>query len=79
MQLEQLKRRLTLKMIKKSKSVTVRFTDDDYKYLKAVAKLAGQNVSGYIRMLANMSITAVKIKLQKGEIPVADFETLLND
>lgn len=66
-------------MIKKSKSVTVRFTDDDYRYLKAVAKLAGQNISGYIRMLANMSITVLKIKLQKGEISDADFQTLLND
>ena len=66
-------------MIKKSKSVTVRFTDDDYRYLKVVAKLAGQNISGYIRMLANMSITVLKIKLQKGEISDADFQTLLND
>lgn len=66
-------------MIKKSKSVTVRFTDDDYKYLKAVAKLAGQNISGYIRMLANMSITAIKIKLQTGEVSYADFQALLDD
>lgn len=66
-------------MTKKSKSVTVRFSDDDYRYLKAVAKLAGQNISGYIRMLANMSITAIKIKLQTGEVPDADFQALLDD
>ncbi len=66
-------------MIKKSKSVTVRFTDDDYKYLKVVSKMAGQNISGFIRMLCNMSITAVKVKLQTGELKNEDFQALLND
>ena len=66
-------------MIKKTKSVTVRFTENDYKYLKAVAKMAGQNVSGYIRMLSNISITAIKTKIKTGEVSDADFEALLND
>jgi hypothetical protein len=66
-------------MIKKSKSITVRFTDDDYKYLKAISKMAGQNVSGYIRMLSNMSITAIKTKLRTGEVKYEDFQALLND
>ena len=66
-------------MIKKTKSVTVRFAENDYKYLKAVAKLAGQNVSGYIRMLSNMSITAIKTKLRTGEVKYEDFQALLND
>lgn len=66
-------------MSKKTKSITVRLADDDYKYLKAVAKLAGQNVSGYIRMLSNMSITALKVKMQTGEIKYADIETLFYD
>ena len=66
-------------MIKKSKSIMVRFTDDDYKYLKAVAKMAGQNVSGYIRMLSNISITAIKTKIRTGEVSDADFQALLND
>lgn len=66
-------------MNKKAKSVTVRLTENDYKYLKAVAKLAGQNVSGYIRMLCNMSITAVKIKMDTGELKREDIQTLFND
>ena len=66
-------------MSKKTKSVTVRFTENDYKYLKALAKLAGQNVSGYIRMLSNMSITAIKTKIRTGEVSDADFQALLND
>jgi uncharacterized protein (DUF1778 family) len=65
--------------MKKSKSITVRFTENDYKYLKAVAKMAGQNVSGYIRMLSNMSITAIKTKLRTGEVKYEDFQALLND
>ena len=66
-------------MSKKTKSVTVRFSESDYKYLKALAKLAGQNVSGYIRMLSNMSITAIKTKIRTGEVSDADFQALLND
>lgn len=66
-------------MIKKTKSVTVRFTENDYKYLKALAKLAGQNVSGYIRMLSNMSITAIKTKVKTGEVKHEDFKALLTD
>lgn len=66
-------------MIKKSKSVTVRLSENDYKYLTAIAKLAGQNVSGYIRMLANMSITAMKTKIKTGEIKDADIKALLTD
>lgn len=66
-------------MIKKTKSVTVRFTENDYKYLKALAKLAGQNVSGYIRMLSNMSITAIKTKLKTGEVKYEDFQALFDD
>lgn len=66
-------------MIKKTKSVTVRFTENDYKYLKAVAKLAGQDVSGYIRMMSNMSITAIKTKIKTGEVKNEDFQALLTD
>ena len=66
-------------MIKKTKSVTVRFTENDYNYLKALAKLAGQNVSGYIRMLSNMSITAIKTKVKTGEVKYEDFQALLDD
>ena len=66
-------------MIKKTRSVTVRFSESDYNYLKALAKLAGQNVSGYIRMLSNMSITAIKTKLRTGEVKYEDFQALLND
>lgn len=66
-------------MIKKTKSVTVRFTENDYKYLKAVAKMAGQNVSGYIRMMSNMSITAIKTKIKTGEVKYEDIEALFND
>jgi len=66
-------------MIKKTKSVTVRFAENDYKYLKAVAKLAGQNISGFIRMLCNMSITALKVKIRTGELKDEDIQALLND
>ena len=66
-------------MIKKTRSVTVRFAENDYKYLKALAKLAGQNVSGYIRMLSNMSITAIKTKVKTGEVKYEDFQALLDD
>jgi len=66
-------------MVKKTRSVTVRFAEDDYKYLRAVARLAGQNISGFIRMLCNMSITALKVKVRTGELKHEDIEALLND
>ena len=66
-------------MIKKTKSVTVRFAENDYKYLRAVARLAGQNISGFIRMLCNMSITALKVKVRTGELKDEDIQALLND
>ena len=66
-------------MVKKTRSVTVRFAEDDYKYLRAVARLAGQNISGFIRMLCNMSITALKVKVRKGELKDEDIQALLND
>ena len=66
-------------MSKKTKSITVRLGEEDYKYLKALARMAGQNVSGYIRMLSNMSITALKIKMQTGEIKREDIQTLFTD
>lgn len=66
-------------MIKKTKSVTVRFAENDYKYLRAVARMAGQNISGFIRMLCNMSITALKVKVRTGELKDEDIQALLND
>lgn len=66
-------------MSKKTKSITVRLAEEDYKYLKAIARMAGQNVSGYIRMLSNMSITALKVKMQTGEIKREDIQTLFYD
>jgi uncharacterized protein (DUF1778 family) len=66
-------------MIKKTKSLTVRFSENDYNYLKAIAKMAGQNVSGYIRMLSNMSITAMKTKIKTGDVKYEDFKALLDD
>lgn len=66
-------------MKNKSKSITVRLSEEDYKYLKVVAKLTGSDVSTYTRMMLNLSITAVKTKLKTGEIKDADFQALLND
>ena len=64
---------------KKDRRITVRISDSDYKNLAAVAYMAGMNVSKYVRMIAQASISAAKVQEQKGAFKIEDIETLLND
>lgn len=64
---------------KKDRRITVRISDSDYKYLTAVAYMAGMNVSKYVRMIAQASISAAKVQEQKGAFKIEDIEAILND
>lgn len=64
---------------KKDRRITVRISDSDYKYLAAVAYMAGMNVSKYVRMIAQASISAAKVQEQKGAFKIEDIEAILND
>lgn len=41
--------------------------------------MAGMNVSKYIRLIAQASISAAKVQEQKGEFKNEDIEAILND
>lgn len=64
---------------KKDRRITVRIAESDYKYLAAVAYMAGMNVSKYVRMIAQASISAAKVQEQKGAFKIEDIEAIFND
>ena len=63
----------------KDKTMNIRMTKEDYKYLQIAAFTAGITPSKLIRMFADASINAVKIKIQQGAIKLEDFKTVLDD
>lgn len=64
---------------KKDRRVTIRISLSDYDYLAAVAYMAGMNVSKYLRMIAQASISAAKVQEQKGAYKLEDIKALLHD
>lgn len=64
---------------KKDRRITVRISESDYRYLAAVAYMAGMNVSQYVRLLAQASISAAKVQEQKGAFKIEDIEAIFND
>lgn len=64
---------------KKDRRITIRISENDFEYLAAVAYMAGMNVSKYLRMIAQASISAAKVQEQKGAFKIEDIKTLLDD
>lgn len=64
---------------KKDHRITIRISSGDYVYLAAVAYMAGMNISKYLRMLAQVSISAAKVQEQKGAYKLEDIKALLYD
>ena len=64
---------------KKDRRITIRISASDFDYLAVVAYMAGMNVSKYLRMVAQASISAAKVQEQKGAFKLEDIKTLLND
>ena len=63
---------------KKDRRITIRISSSDFDYLAAVAYMAGMNVSKYLRMVAQASISAAKVQEQKGAFKVEDIKALLD-
>ena len=63
----------------KTQRITIRLSDENFLYLKAVAYMAGMSVSEYMRVLAQSSITAAKVQEQKGVWKLEDFKTILDN
>lgn len=63
----------------KSKKLEVRINEEDLKLLKIASFCIGQTPSSMVRMFVDSTINSLKIKIQKGEIKLEDFQTILND
>ncbi len=64
---------------KKDKTISLRISEDDYMYLYVVAFMTGNSVSGYLRMLLNSSINAVKVGLETGKVNKAQFDSIIDN
>lgn len=64
---------------KKNKMMQVRINDEDYRLFRLACVCVGQTPSETIRMFINTTISALKIKVNKGEINLEDLQTLLDD
>ena len=63
----------------KDKKVSIRLSENDYLYLRALAYMAGMTVSKYLRTLCDASINAMKISEAKGQVNLEDIKALFND
>lgn len=63
----------------KDKKVSIRLSENDYIYLRALAYMAGMTVSKYLRTLCDASINAMKISEAKGQVNIEDIKALFND
>lgn len=63
----------------KTKRLEIRLTEEDHKLLKICAYTIGQTPSSMVRMFVDTTINALKLKINKGEIRLEDFEAVLND
>lgn len=63
----------------KTARLQIRLTEEDLKLLKISAFSIGSTPSQLIRMFIDTTINTLKIKINKGEINIADFETLFDD
>ncbi len=63
----------------KNKRLEIRVTEEELKLLKIAAFTIGQTPSKMLRMFIDTTINALKLKVQKGELKLEDYEAILND
>lgn len=63
----------------KTKRLEIRLTEEDHKLLKICAYTIGQTPSSMIRMFIDTTLNSLKLKINKGEIKLEDYEALFND
>lgn len=64
---------------KKTRRISIRLTETDYRYLLAISSMVGMTTSEYLRTLAKSSVSAAKVQEQKGVFNLEDFKTLFDD
>lgn len=61
---------------KKDRKVSIRMSNEDFKYLTYVAYMAGLPLSMYIRSICDSAINGFKLALLKGDVKLEDFEKI---
>lgn len=64
---------------KKTKTVSVRMSEEDNMYFRVACYQAGTTPSKFMRMMMQSAINAVKLQEEKGAINIEDFKTVLNN
>lgn len=62
----------------KDKVISIRMNSEDFTYLKVAAFSVGLTPSRLLRMLADSTISGIKLKVSKGEISDADIKAILD-
>lgn len=63
----------------KDKRIQIRVTEEEYKLLKICAFAIGQTPSSMLRMFIQTTINAMKLKIDKGEFKLEDYQAVLDD
>lgn len=63
----------------KDARLEIRLTKEDLDLLKIASFTIGQTPSKLVRMFIDTTINSLKLQVQRGEIKLEDFETILND
>lgn len=63
----------------KSKTVSIRMNEQDFRLLQYVSFMAGMNVSKYIRTICDATVNAVKLEKAKGRLSDEDIKTVLDN
>ena len=63
----------------KTKTVQVRVSETDHKYLIIISTMVSMTPSQYARSLIQATVNAARIQEQKGALKVEDFEAILDD
>ena len=64
---------------KKTKTVSVRLSEEENMYFRIACYQAGSTPSKFMRMMINAAVNAVKIEVEKGVINIEDYKAVLDD
>lgn len=63
----------------KTKTIQVRVSESDHRYILVISQMVGMTPSQYVRSLIQATVNAAKVQEQKGAFNIEDFEGVFND
>lgn len=63
----------------KNKTIQVRITETDFKYLLVVSQMVGMSPSQYVRSLIQATVNAARVQEQRGVLKLEDFQTVFDN